>query len=418
MPGSETTPLLWSDVVRRDTYRSRSQDRLPYWRQDEVAANTIKHKDLSGNNPHAQFCTLTGCPSSGGLAPGQKKPAVNKNSLYGRTTSLLASQRLNYNFSAALSNTLLLSQVVLGAALTALGASASSHILITIFGAMNTIIAGLVAYLKSRGQPMRSRMYRDDLERLADEIENSEVMWRGISEGVHGYDEIDTDEVTVRSEVARLTRLYERAVRLNGMNNPDMYMAGAGGFDGNPSGGVRPSRSGQYPGMTLPAVTAPAAPQPAGENAGPVVPVVPAPEDASPATKVVAKVDKKEEPKAEEQPSNGETPIEKAKAAEPSSSSDGGSSSPVPESTPIPTPAPALPPTPSPTPAPAPTPAPTPAPAPASAPAPPAQATVDSSPAAAPVDPDASPATAAHLKPKRTKSSPAPAGGTTNGDEV
>lgn len=72
------------------------------------------------------------------------------------------------------------------------------NILITVFGVLNTIIAGRVAYLKSRGQPMRARMYRDDLERVVDEIENSEVMWRGISDGIYGYDEIDTDDVTVR----------------------------------------------------------------------------------------------------------------------------------------------------------------------------------------------------------------------------
>jgi hypothetical protein len=100
-------------------------------------------------------------------------------------------------------------------------------VLITVFGAMNTVIAGLVAYLKPRGQPMRARMYRDDMHRVVDEIENSEIMWLGISKGMHGY-EAD-DEVTVRSEVARLTRLYDRAVKTNTMNNPDIYSAGAEG---------------------------------------------------------------------------------------------------------------------------------------------------------------------------------------------
>jgi hypothetical protein len=118
---------------------------------------------------------------------------------------------------------------VLGATLTALGASESSHVLITIFGVMNIVIAGLVAYLKSRGQPIRARMFRDDMERVVDEIENSEVMWLGISKDALGYDEINTDgEVTVRSEVARLTRLYDRAVKTNTMNNPDIYMARGG----------------------------------------------------------------------------------------------------------------------------------------------------------------------------------------------
>lgn len=78
-------------------------------------------------------------------------------------------------FTATLTNTLLMSQVVLGATLTALGASDSSRILIVVFGALNTVIAGLIAFLKSRGQPMRARMFRDDLERVVDEIENSAV---------------------------------------------------------------------------------------------------------------------------------------------------------------------------------------------------------------------------------------------------
>ena len=55
-------------------------------------------------------------------------------------------------------------------------------------------------------------------------------MWLGISRGSHGYDAIDTDDqVTVRSEVARLTRLYDKAVKTNTLNDPDMYSTGAPG---------------------------------------------------------------------------------------------------------------------------------------------------------------------------------------------
>lgn len=308
LPVTETTPLLWQDTLRS----SRSGERLRYYEEDDRHEPLI-HKDISGNNAHAQFCALTGCPPSN--VPKETKYQAPKKSLYGRTVSQLSSQRLAYNFSAALNNTLLLSQVILGAVLTALGASASSHILITVFGVMNTIIAGLVAYLKSRGQPMRARMYRDDLERLVDEIENSEVMWRGISDGIHGYDEIDTDEVTVRSEVARLTRLYERAIRLNGMNNPDMYMAGAGGFDGNTSGGMRPSRGG--PGLStgaqntaLPVINAASIPRLSGENPGPAVLPVSNPEDAAPATKASMNKpeDKAKEERQEDSKANGKKP--------------------------------------------------------------------------------------------------------------
>ena len=45
-------------------------------------------------------------------------------------------------------------------------------------------------------------------------------MWLGIQSGVHGYDEIAIDDsVSVRSEVARLTRLYDKVVKNNTMND-------------------------------------------------------------------------------------------------------------------------------------------------------------------------------------------------------
>ncbi|MCJ1328633.1 hypothetical protein MMC10_005310 [Thelotrema lepadinum] len=184
------------------------------------------------DNQHAQFCTLTGVRSSKGSA-GTQRQMVNKTSLYERAKAKRASQHITYMFTAALTNTLLLSQIILGAALTALGASQSSHILIATFGALNTIIAGVVTYLKSRGQPMRARMFRDDLERVVDEIENSEVMWLGVTRRMHGYDSIRTDdEVSVRSEVARLTRLYDRALRASALSNPDSYSQQGSSSDG------------------------------------------------------------------------------------------------------------------------------------------------------------------------------------------
>jgi len=228
--------------------------------------------------PHQQFCMLVGVPSSAPELQGKKQP-VPKKSLYGRVTRQLGSQRFTYFATASLSSTLLLTQVVLGAVLTALGASESSHILITIFGVLNTVIAGLVAYLKSRGQPMRARMYRDDLERVVDEIENSEVMWLGIARHVHGYDGIDTDDrVSVRSEVARLTRLYDRAIRTNTINNPDMYEVAGPGSEGNGTN-LKHGVSHPIAPVPVPAPAPPVAvPTPAGEAGPSAAPSAPAPE--------------------------------------------------------------------------------------------------------------------------------------------
>ena len=236
---------------------------------------------------HKQFCQLVGVPPSD--QPDDAYHELNHKSLYGRAVGLKSSQNRVYQLTAGISNSLLLAQVVIGAAVTALGASQSSHILITLFGATNTIIAGVVAYLKSQAQPMRARMYRDDLERVVDEIENSEVMWLGISKQMHGYSDIDDKKVTVRSEVARLNRLFDRAVKNNTINSPDMYMSPAG-FDGMNLALHASAGPGQ------PAI--PAAPQilPPIPAAGPSVgaatsATLPDPDD-SPATAAVIKTDK------------------------------------------------------------------------------------------------------------------------------
>lgn len=197
----EETPLLGS---RRPS---------PY-RTSYNADNNAESDDI-----HQQFCLLAGVPPSN-IPPDAPHPKVVRRSLYGRAIHRRNAQNRTYLLTASLSNTLLLSQVVLGAALTGLGASGSSHIIITVLGALNTIIAGVVAYVKSRGQPMRARMFRDEMDRVVDEIENSEIMWLGIQQGVHGYDEIAIDDtVSVRSEVARLTRLYDKVVKNNTMND-------------------------------------------------------------------------------------------------------------------------------------------------------------------------------------------------------
>ncbi|KAF2208606.1 hypothetical protein CERZMDRAFT_87680 [Cercospora zeae-maydis SCOH1-5] len=242
-------------------------------------------------NAYTQFCYLVGNRPM--EHPPTKSYTPPKDSLYHRATEHRKAQSRMYAFTSALTNTLLLSQIVLGASLTGMGATDSPRWLITVFGALNTIIAGLVAFLKSRGQPMRARMFRDDLDRVVDEIENSATMWRGISQGIHGYDAIDTDEaVTVRSEVARLTRLYDRAVKTNTINDPDYY-GGAGVSSDSLNAGLRSSRSVQpqphYPPEPNPPAPAPIpapvsapAPVPSAES-----PPLPDP-DESPATRAPA----------------------------------------------------------------------------------------------------------------------------------
>ncbi|KAF2131231.1 hypothetical protein P153DRAFT_365819 [Dothidotthia symphoricarpi CBS 119687] len=300
------------------------------------SSRSSRDASRKSNDIHLQFCLLAGVPPSN-LPKDAFRQSYARRSLYGRAVHKRNAQNRTYMFTAALSNTLLLSQVVLGAALTALGASESSHILITIFGAMNTIIAGVVAYLKSRGQPMRAHMFRDDLDRVVDEIENSEVMWLGIQSGVHGYDEVAIDDsVSVRSEVARLTRLYDKVVRNNTMNDPDMYMNATT----DASNAALRARPGQLP--ASPVIHAPAAaPAPGTVDSsspmGAVVPPIATPDDpdaapasAPPKSKTPPPIDDSSKPKPEAGPSDKEP--ETKDSTKPGISSDSAPTIAIPES--------------------------------------------------------------------------------------
>ncbi|KAL9608995.1 MAG: hypothetical protein Q9167_006204 [Letrouitia subvulpina] len=289
----------------------RSRRRVLQSMADETTP-LLSDDQRSSSDPYQQFCLLVGVPSSDKSQP----PSSSDQTLYSRALRKRKSQNRTYAFTAALSNTLLLSQVVLGATLTALGAiplsrkvvclaltilgaSESSHVLITIFGVFNTVIAGLVAYLKSRGQPMRARVFRDDLEHVVDEIENSKTMWLGVQNRALGYDEIDVDDkVSIRSEVARLTRLYESAVKKYMQNNPDLYNTAGGALDPITGLRARPGGSAQLPPSATP-------PDPGATSAGAPPPAAASPPaddaDDSPAT---AKHSAKFHKSAEESPAS------------------------------------------------------------------------------------------------------------------
>lgn len=72
-------------------------------------------------------------------------------------------------------NTALGFQLVLSAAITALGASNSSHSTITGFGAINTVCAGFLTYLKGSGVPQRFKYYASEWKQLREYIEQREV---------------------------------------------------------------------------------------------------------------------------------------------------------------------------------------------------------------------------------------------------
>ncbi len=102
-----------------------------------------------------------------------RRPAENQGT-YKRLVDAEVKARIQYYFSSSLINTCLLSQIVIAAALTALGAANASHVAITILGSANTVIAGGMTYLKGQGLPERLMQYANGLRKVREYLEERE----------------------------------------------------------------------------------------------------------------------------------------------------------------------------------------------------------------------------------------------------
>src|SRR4051812_38651985 len=88
-------------------------------------------------------------------------------------------QKAQYHLVDFAFNLLAVAQVMIGAAITALGPNGGEHMLaITILGAFNTSIAGILALLKGRGYPQRLRRNMVELENVLDFIQERGVLLR------------------------------------------------------------------------------------------------------------------------------------------------------------------------------------------------------------------------------------------------
>ncbi|KAI0159800.1 hypothetical protein GGR57DRAFT_490736 [Xylariaceae sp. FL1272] len=108
-------------------------------------------------------------------------------------------------------------QIIIGAVLTALGATASKYEkLITVLGALNTVLAGVLALVKGSGQPMKMGKDRIGYRRLQDWIEETEAL---LAVGVIGRNRREVG-LLVESAFKRYNAVKESVEN----NDPDYYV--------------------------------------------------------------------------------------------------------------------------------------------------------------------------------------------------
>lgn len=141
-----------------------------------------------------------------------KRPAANEG-IYKRTVDAEFWAYVNYLATAILINTCLLLQIIVAAALTALGAAEASHTLITLLGVLNTAIAGVLTYMKGQNLPNRLRQYWNGLRKLREHIEQRE------RDFCNPNTKLDVEE-----EVRIIVHTYDDVRQEAEDNEPDSYV--------------------------------------------------------------------------------------------------------------------------------------------------------------------------------------------------
>ncbi|KAJ9603178.1 hypothetical protein H2200_012473 [Cladophialophora chaetospira] len=123
-------------------------------------------------------------------------------------------QRRYYWFITTVSHSMLWLQIGIGATLTALGQTNNNtaRVAITVLGAVNTVIAGFLTFLKSRNQPNRALQFRNGLRGVVEDL------WQVDSET--GRDDFDVDK-----KVEYLWAKYKEVVQESEANYPDLWVS-------------------------------------------------------------------------------------------------------------------------------------------------------------------------------------------------
>jgi hypothetical protein len=105
------------------------------------------------------------------------RPTITNDGIYGRAIDEELKARIGYTLSNCFINTLYIAQIFVAATITGLASYSGHEIPLTVLGAVNAVLAGLMALLKGQGLPVRLRRSRDQFQNVMKSIENTERMF-------------------------------------------------------------------------------------------------------------------------------------------------------------------------------------------------------------------------------------------------
>lgn len=149
----------------------------PYGQQHHQVKTASSHPDtlIPPNDKLLMFRALTCIDSvpaltqNGHLLRSAPNLGIYTRVVVNETKAARAFRIFNY-----LINTCLGIQIVVAAAVTAVGAAAGPHSAVTAFGAINTIMAGILTYLRGSGLPDRLKGYQNKWKHIREYVEQRE----------------------------------------------------------------------------------------------------------------------------------------------------------------------------------------------------------------------------------------------------
>ena len=171
---------------------------------------------VARNDALEHFRVMLGITTAPHLGFGESasRPAANNLGLYARVVHSEQTAKDSYKVFSIVINGCYFLQIIVAAALTALGAANADNKAITAFGAINTVIAGFLTYLKGSGYPARFKYCASEWKKIREFIEHRE---RAFS--LEGCD-LDVYEV-----VDTVREMYDATKREIEMSTPDGYNA-------------------------------------------------------------------------------------------------------------------------------------------------------------------------------------------------
>jgi SMODS and SLOG-associating 2TM effector domain len=105
------------------------------------------------------------------------KSKVTNDGIYGRAIDEALVASVWFNVSNMFINALYCLQIFIAATITGLASYHGHEIPLTVLGALNAVLAGLMALLKGQGLPVRMRRSRDQFQNVMKTIESKERMF-------------------------------------------------------------------------------------------------------------------------------------------------------------------------------------------------------------------------------------------------